>query len=91
MKLNWDDDALMKKGSVLIRDARLRHCGMPNRSDQIRHMIAMDHQVSWFSRTHTLSFQKRAESVFDSNFLGSNANFIDEIPDYIFGTHFPHS
>lgn len=81
----------MKKGSVLIRDMRLWHRGMPNRSDQIRHMIAMVHQVSWFRRTHILYFQKGAESVFDNKFLGANANFIDEIPDYIFGPHVPHS
>ena len=35
------------KGSLLIRDGRLWHRGMPNRSDTIRHMIAMIHNIHW--------------------------------------------
>ena len=81
----------IKKGSVLIRDVRLWHRGMPNKSEEIRHMIAMIHHVSWFHRPHTLCFQKGSESVFDCNLLDANAQFTDEIPEYIFGPHFPHS
>ena len=81
----------IKKGSVLIRDVRLWHRGMPNRSSQIRHMIAMVHQVSWFNRSQTLCFQTGAESVFESPWLNANACFQYDIPEYIFGPHCSHS
>ena len=81
----------IKKGSVLIRDVRLWHRGMPNRSSQIRHMVAMVHQVSWFNRSQTLCFQIGAESVFESPWLNANACFQYDIPEYIFGPHCSHS
>ena len=61
---------------------------MPNKSEEIRHMTAIVHHVSWFHRPQTLCFQKGAEYVFDSNLLEANAQFTDVIPDYIFKLHF---
>jgi hypothetical protein len=36
-------------GTVIIRDMRLWHAGMPNYSDTPRPMIAMIHYVSWWN------------------------------------------
>ncbi|MEE2726044.1 MAG: phytanoyl-CoA dioxygenase family protein [Candidatus Latescibacterota bacterium] len=79
------------KGSVIVRDIRLWHCGVPNASDQIRHMIALVHQVQWFHRTHTLRFQTGCEAEFHSEYLDPNAEFVDAPPDYLFGPHPNHS
>ncbi|KAL6872056.1 hypothetical protein J3F83DRAFT_733650 [Trichoderma novae-zelandiae] len=38
----------VKKGSVVLRDLRLWHAGMPNRSDQVRIMLAMIHFAPWY-------------------------------------------
>ena len=79
------------KGSVVVRDIRLWHRGVPNVSDQIRHMIALVHQVRWFHRTHTLRFQTGCEAEFESEHLDANAEFVDAPPDYLFGPHPNHS
>jgi len=79
------------KGSVVVRDIRLWHRGVPNVSDQIRHMIALVHQVRWFHRTHTLRFQTGCEAEFHSEYLDPNAEFVDAPPDYLFGPHPNHS
>ena len=79
------------KGSVVIRDIRLWHRGVPNRSDQVRHMIAMVHQIKWYRRIATLQFQTGCEAEFKSDDLAPNAEFVDTIPDYLFGPHFQHS
>jgi hypothetical protein len=79
------------KGSVVVRDIRLWHRGVPNVSDQVRHMIALVHQVRWFHRTHTLRFQTGCEAEFESEHLDANAEFVDAPPDYLFGPHPNHS
>ena len=38
---------VVKAGSIVIRDIRMWHAGMPNRTDQPRPMIAMIHSVAW--------------------------------------------
>lgn len=75
-----------EKGSVLIRDMRVWHRGVPNHSDQIRHMIAMVHNVSWRVRNQTLRYGMGCEEAFDSPDLDHNALFTDEPIDYLFGT-----
>ncbi len=79
------------KGSVMIRDIRLWHRGMPNSSDQIRHMIAMVHQIQWFRRVPVLRFQRGAEDAFESDLLDAHAEVVDAEPEYLFGPHPNHS
>ena len=52
------------KGSLLVRDARLWHRGMPNQSDTIRHMIAMIHNIHWLQGVEKLWFDSRCQEVF---------------------------
>lgn len=39
---------VIKKGSIVIRDLRLWHAGMPNVTDEIRVMLAMIHFAPWY-------------------------------------------
>lgn len=73
-----------EKGSVLIRDMRVWHRGVPNHSDEIRHMIAMVHNINWRARNQVLQFGKGCEEAFDSSDLDHNAAFTDEPIDYLF-------
>ena len=41
----------VKKGSILFRDMRLWHAGVPNRSDDMRYMIALGFSTSWWHGT----------------------------------------
>ena len=73
-----------KKGSMLIRDIRLWHRGMPNTSDRPRHMIAMIHNIHWLQRGRALMFNTGCEPEFEQSELDANAVFTDEPIDYIF-------
>lgn len=47
---------LIPKGSIVIRDLRLWHAGMPNKTDQVRIMLAMIHFASWYRNPMRLEF-----------------------------------
>ena len=72
-----------RKGSVLIRDIRLWHRGMPNQSDRPRHMIAMIHNIGWLARRGPLTFGRGCESAFTDSTLDHNVVFSDEPIDYV--------
>ena len=70
-------------GSVLIRDMRLWHRGMPNRSDRPRPMIAMIHWPHWWHTGKPLLFPKGTEEFFADSPLQTVAEFVDGPIDYI--------
>jgi ectoine hydroxylase-related dioxygenase (phytanoyl-CoA dioxygenase family) len=72
-----------KKGSMLIRDLRLWHRGMPNVSDKLRFMIAMIHNKVWFRKRWMPKYQTGCESVFPECALNHNATFVDGEIDYL--------
>ena len=72
----------VKAGSVMIRDMRLWHRGMPNHADALRPMIAMIHSVSWWP-TPRLVFEKGSESLFAGTALQTPADFVDGPIDYL--------
>lgn len=72
------------KGSALIRDMRLWHRGVPNRSDQIRHMIALVHCAGWLRRGRPLRYGPGCESAFENAVIDPNAVFLEEPHDYLF-------
>src|SRR5947209_8300272 len=67
-----------KKGSVLSRDIRLWHRGVPNPSDQPRHMIALIHNIRWLQRGKPLKFNKGCEAAFAGTDFDHNVEFSDE-------------
>ncbi len=77
--------AVTHKGSILIRDMRMWHRGVPNRSQEIRHMIAMVHQIKWLQRPHTLLFERACEAAFPPVAgFDHNVEFTDEPLTYLF-------
>ncbi len=70
-------------GSVLIRDMRLWHRGMPNHTDTPRPMIAMVHFVRWWHTNKGLVFPKGTEAFFEGSPLNSVTKFVKEPIDYI--------
>ena len=83
-----------KKGSILIRDMRLWHRGVPNPSDKPRHMIAMIHRVYWLGSNRKLKYKTGCEAAFENSDLDHNAEFIDFVDakiddyDYLFNPRF---
>ena len=72
-----------RRGSMLIRDIRLWHAGMPNRTGEPRPMIAMIHTSGWLDTGRPLLFPAGTESFFDHPVLTTAARFTDEPIDYI--------
>jgi len=74
---------VVERGSLLIRDLRLWHAGMPNRTHQPRPMIAMIHYAGWMETGEPLRFPKGTEAFFAGSALKTCARFVDEPIDYI--------
>ena len=73
------------KGSLVIRDARLWHRGMPNPSNQIRHMIAMVYNIHWLARPDRLWFDSGCQAEFPQDGrLDHNVQFTEGPLDYLF-------
>ena len=72
-----------RKGSVLIRDMRVWHRGVPNQSDHPRHMIAMIHNIGWLRQRGPVTYERGCESAFPESVLDHNAAFTDEPIDYL--------
>ncbi len=78
-----------KKGSAMIRDIRLWHRGVPNLSNEPRHMIAMIHRIHWLRSRRRLKYQTGCEAAFENSELDHNAEFVsDKLNDYLFNPKF---
>lgn len=73
----------LKAGSVLIRDIRLWHAGMPNHANVPRPMIAMIHWCSWWLACDPIPFPKNDEAFFAHSDLTTNARFVEGQPEYL--------
>jgi hypothetical protein len=77
----------IRRGSVLIRDARLWHAGMPNRTDRPRPMIAMMHVSHWLDVGTPLEFPAASTSFFEHPVLTTAARFTKQPSDHIYRSH----
>lgn len=76
--------AVTARGDLLMRDMRMWHRGVPNRSNEIRHMIAMVHNIGWLQRRDPLLFQHDCAGAFPESVLDHNVQFTDEPLEYLF-------
>jgi hypothetical protein len=74
---------VVKRGAILIRDIRLWHAGMPNRTSRPRPMIAMIHNAGWLQTGTPLRFPIGTESFFEGSDLKTCARFVEGPIDYI--------
>lgn len=70
-------------GGVLIRDMRMWHAGMPNRTDKPRPMIALCHTPAWLDVGTPLRFPEGTESFFEHPTLRTCARFVEGTIDHI--------
>jgi len=74
----------MKKGSVLIRDDRLWHRGMPNLSTKPRPMLALIYSIRWLKENRDLVFHENCEEIFENCGLDFfNISFVKEDIQYL--------
>ena len=74
---------VIRRGGALIRDMRLWHAGMPNRTPNPRPMIAMVHVPGWLATHDSLTFPKGTEAFFQDSDLRTCARFVDGPIDHI--------
>ena len=72
----------VRAGSVVIRDLRLWHAGMPNLTNQARPMIAMIHWVSWW-HGDKVPFSRSEEAFLAHPVLRTDAEFVVGPINYI--------
>ena len=75
-----------RKGDLILRDMRVWHCGMPNRTDTPRVMLAMIHRPQWAIKWG-FEAESGAEEFFDHPVLGHTAVFLDRPIDYLHQGH----
>lgn len=73
----------IKAGSVLLRDIRLWHAGMPNYTEIPRPMIAMIHWCSWWLACDPIPFPQSEKEFFAHPDLTTNARWMEDKPEYL--------
>jgi Phytanoyl-CoA dioxygenase (PhyH) len=73
-------------GSVVIRDLRMWHAGMPNRTQTPRPMLAMIHFVGWWN-SGPIKLHKSAEELLAHPDLRQHAIYTEEEIDHIAAPH----
>jgi ectoine hydroxylase-related dioxygenase (phytanoyl-CoA dioxygenase family) len=68
----------VKAGSILIRDIRLWHAGMPNHTQNPRPMVAMIYTVGWLPSGKP-KFHKDAEAILKHPVLEHRMEYVDEV------------
>ncbi|KAK7403741.1 hypothetical protein QQX98_010480 [Neonectria punicea] len=57
---------IIKKGSIIVRDLRLWHAGMPNSTEEVRVMLAMIHFSPWYRNRMLLQFGEDIKPVLET-------------------------
>ena len=73
----------MPAGSILLRDVRLWHRGMPNKTKKPRPIIAMIHYPRWYQTGQTFQLEKGSEKIVKDKRLTTVAEFVNEPINYI--------
>jgi ectoine hydroxylase-related dioxygenase (phytanoyl-CoA dioxygenase family) len=76
----------VRAGGVMIRDIRIWHAGMPNRSAQPRPLIQMVHAIWWNTKVindEPPTFPKGTEAFFKHPHLATEARFVEGPIDHI--------
>lgn len=74
-----------KLGDVLIRDVRVWHRGVPNKSSRPRHMIALIVSRSDLQPNRRLQFENGCQHALEGHNVQSNAEYVSSVADYLLG------
>lgn len=77
--LHQSKQAQRKKGSIIIRDLRLWHAGMPNRTDEPRVMLAFVVQPAWWQGKSKVKLPLDVKNLVDSWEFQFDAEWFDDV------------
>ncbi|PSS25910.1 hypothetical protein M430DRAFT_48314 [Amorphotheca resinae ATCC 22711] len=70
---------VIPKGSIVVRDLRLWHAGMPNWTEEVRVMLAMIHFAPWYRNPMKLELSEEIKPLVDSESgLDLHVNWVKE-------------
>jgi len=74
---DWIVQMTAKKGALVLRDMRIYHGGMPNRTDELRQMIAMVYNRYFYRVLCSMPFALGTEDFFTHPELQAMCTFLD--------------
>lgn len=77
----------LPKGSLIIRDFRLWHAGMPNRTDEPRVMLASIYFPAWYRSNQKFYLPKSLQGKLNWGRLVPCVEWVDDGFDYLGGSH----
>lgn len=77
----------LPKGSLIIRDFRLWHAGMPNKTEDPRVMLISIQFPSWYRSDQTFTLPRSLEGNIHFGRLVPYVKWVDEDYDYLQGSH----
>ncbi|KAI1609422.1 phytanoyl-CoA dioxygenase family protein [Exophiala viscosa] len=77
----------LPKGSLIIRDFRLWHAGMPNQTDDPRVMLVTIHFPAWYRSKQTFFLPKSLKGKINWGRLVPCVEWVDEDYNYLQGRH----
>lgn len=77
----------LPKGSLVIRDLRLWHAGMPNRTDDPRVMLVSIQFASWYRNNQKFRLPRSLEGRVDWGRVVPCVEWVDDGFDYLQGAH----
>ncbi|KAJ0115451.1 hypothetical protein J7T55_012731 [Diaporthe amygdali] len=77
----------LPKGSLIIRDFRLWHAGMPNRTDEPRVMLVTVQFACWYRSELKMKLPKAVQDKIEWGDLVPCVEWMDEGYDYLQGAH----
>ncbi|KIW55290.1 hypothetical protein PV05_07582 [Exophiala xenobiotica] len=77
----------LPKGSLIIRDFRLWHAGMPNQTDDPRVMLVTIHFPAWYRSNQKFFLPKSMQGKINWGRLVPCVEWVDEDYDYLQGRH----
>ncbi|KAJ9642213.1 hypothetical protein H2204_002582 [Knufia peltigerae] len=79
--------ASLPKGALIIRDIRLWHAGMPNRTDRTRIMLVTVVMASWYRNNQRIVLPKRWQGRVQWGKLDPCIEWVENDRDYLTGAH----
>lgn len=77
----------LPKGALIIRDFRLWHAGMPNRTDEPRVMLVTIHFPAWYRNDQKVFLPRSLKGKLNWGSLVPCVEWVDEGYDYLAGKH----
>ncbi|KAF8857158.1 hypothetical protein BDZ45DRAFT_593214 [Acephala macrosclerotiorum] len=86
-KINPPVQPVLPKGSLIVRDLRLWHAGMPNKTDDVRVMLVTIHFPTWYRTEQKVLLPESLKGKIEWGNLVPCVDWVADGYDYLQGQH----